>query len=86
LILSLDRFKYLATPAFVITLVTSLLAIPVAIYYGYRLLTLKRQMKEVAPSHSALFASKNVFSFSNVWVWILIACVIVYALLVFLPY
>jgi uncharacterized membrane protein len=37
------------------------------------------------PSDSSLFSSKYVFNFANKWAWLLIACVIVYPLLMFLP-
>lgn len=37
------------------------------------------------PADSALFVSKYGFNFANVWAWVLIACVIAYPLLVFLP-
>ena len=37
------------------------------------------------PSDSTLFVSKYIFNFANIWVWVLIACVIAYPFLVFLP-
>jgi uncharacterized membrane protein len=37
------------------------------------------------PSDAAVFVSKYVFNFANVWAWVFIACVIAYPLLVFLP-
>ena len=37
------------------------------------------------PADPALFVSKYLFNFANKWVWVLIACVISYPLLVFLP-
>lgn len=44
--LSIERFKFLSKPAFVATLIVALLSIPIALYYGYRLLILKRKIKE----------------------------------------
>ena len=105
--LSIERFKFLSKPAFVITFVVALVSIPVALFYGYRLFTLKREIKErfgdvetrkpvdgnrvyggvlyFNPSDSALFVSKYVFNFANIWAWVFIACIIAYPLLVFLP-
>lgn len=37
------------------------------------------------PSDSTLFAGKYVFNFANKWVWVFLACLIAYPLLVFLP-
>ncbi len=37
------------------------------------------------PTDSALFVSKYIFNFGNKWVWVFIACIIAYPLLVFLP-
>ena len=105
--LSIERFRFLSKPAFIITLIVALLSIPVALVYGYRLLVLKREMKErfgetktrqpvderyvygralyFNPTDSALFVSKYIFNFANLWAWVFIACIIAYPLLVFLP-
>jgi uncharacterized membrane protein len=105
--LSIERFKFLSKPAFIITLIVALLSIPVALFYGYRLFIIKRKIKErfgdaktgkpvdasrvygsilyFNPSDSALFVSKYVFNFANIWAWVFIACIIAYPLLVFLP-
>ena len=105
--LSIERFKFLSRPAFVVTFIVALLSITVALYYGYRLFILKREIRErfgetkprkpvdasrvyggvlyFNPSDSALFVSRYVFNFANVWAWVFIACVIAYPLLVFLP-
>jgi uncharacterized membrane protein len=105
--LSIERFKFLSKPAFIITFIVALLSIPVALFYGYRLFILKRGIKErfgdaktqkpvdasrvyggvlyFNPSDSALFVSKYIFNFANVWAWVFIACIIAYPLLVFLP-
>lgn len=37
------------------------------------------------PSDPAIFVSRYVFNFANVWVWVFIASIIAYTLLVFLP-
>lgn len=105
--LSIERFKFLSKPAFIITFIVALLSLPVGIVYGYRLFILKREVKEkfgevetrkpveasrlyggvlyFNPSDSALFVSKYVFNFANIWAWVFIACIIAYPLLVFLP-
>lgn len=105
--LSIERFKFLSKPAFVITFLAALLSLPVGLYYGYRLFILKRKIKErfgnaktqksvdasrvygpalyFNPSDSALFVSRYVFNFANVWAWVFIVCIIAYVLLVFLP-
>jgi len=44
--LSIERFKFLSRPAFIITFIAALLSIPVALFYGYRLLIVKRKIKE----------------------------------------
>ncbi|HEX6731530.1 MAG TPA: DUF1648 domain-containing protein [Pyrinomonadaceae bacterium] len=104
--LSLPRFKFLSRPTFVITAVAALLGVAGALYYGYRLFVVRREMKArfVAkagktvdkqhvygglmyfnPSDSALFVNKYIFNFANKWVWVFIASIIAYPLLVFLP-
>ena len=44
--LSLERLKFLSRPAFAVTFVAALLSIAGALFYGYRLLSVKRKMKE----------------------------------------
>lgn len=44
--LSIGRLKFLSKPAFVITFIVALLSVPAALYYGYRLFTLRREIKE----------------------------------------
>lgn len=44
--LSVERFKFLARPAFAITAIAALLSVVGAIFYGYRFLVLRREMKE----------------------------------------
>jgi uncharacterized membrane protein len=44
--LSLERFKFLSRPAFIITAVAALLSVAGGIFYGYRLLVLRRRLKE----------------------------------------
>lgn len=105
--LSLDRFAYLAQPTFIITAVAALIGVAGALFYLYRLLVVRREMKtrfgseySEAPvdtrrvyagvlyfNHSdpALFVSKYIFNFANKWVWLFIACIVAYPLLVFLP-
>ena len=73
--LSLERFKFLAQPTFVVTAVAALIGVAGALVYLYRLLVVRRGMK----------VRFGDFSFANKWTWIFIACVVTYALLVFLP-
>lgn len=44
--LSLDRFKFLSRPAFAITAIAALLSIAGALFYGYRMLLLRREMRK----------------------------------------
>lgn len=44
--LSIERFNFLARPAFAVPLIAALLSVAGALFYGYRLLALKREMKE----------------------------------------
>ena len=43
--LSLERFRFLSRPAFTVTFVAALLSIAGALFYGYRLLRVKRKIK-----------------------------------------
>jgi hypothetical protein len=44
--LSLERFKFLSRPAFIITAIVAVLGVAGALFYGYRLLVVGREMKE----------------------------------------
>jgi uncharacterized membrane protein len=44
--LSLGRFKYLSRPAFIITAIAAALGVAGALFYGYRLLAVRREMRE----------------------------------------
>jgi len=44
--LSLERFKFLSRPAFAITAIAALLSIAGALFYGYRLLVVRRQLRD----------------------------------------
>lgn len=57
LFLSIERFKFLSRPTFIITLVVALLSIPVALYFGYRLLVLRRKVKENVVTRKPVDAS-----------------------------
>ena len=103
--LSMDRFRYLGRPAFIMSAIGAGLGVVGALVYLYRLLVASRAMKvqnvRVAgpvkaehvyggvlyfnPSDSALFVSKHILNFGNKWVWVLIASIILYPLLVFWP-
>jgi uncharacterized membrane protein len=45
--LSIERFNFLSKPTFAITFFAALLSIPVALFYGYRLLIVRRKIKEI---------------------------------------
>lgn len=105
--LSLERFKSLARPTFIITAAVSLTGGAGALFYLYRLVMVRRDLKGrfgddysqqsvdrrrvyggifyFNPSDPAMFARKYLFNFANKWVWVFIACLISYPLLVFLP-
>jgi len=44
--LSLERFKFLSRPAFIVTAIAALLGVGGALFYGYRLLVVRGEMKE----------------------------------------
>ena len=44
--LSIERFKFLSRPAFVISFIAALLSVAGALFYGYRLLSIRRKIKE----------------------------------------
>jgi len=44
--LSLERFKFLSRPAFIITAIAAVLGVAGALFYAYRLLVVRREMKE----------------------------------------
>ncbi len=44
--LSLEPFKFLSRPAFIITAIAAVLGVAGALFYGYRLLVVRREMKE----------------------------------------
>jgi uncharacterized membrane protein len=99
--LSLDRFRFLARPAFIISAIAAAIGVIGALAYGYRLLALRRQMKRQVEesvdarylygifyfnsSDSALFVSRYIFNFGNKWAWVFIGCVIAYPWLAFWP-
>jgi len=47
--LSLERFKFLSRPTFIITAAAALLGVAGALFYVYRLLVVRREMKEKFP-------------------------------------
>ena len=44
--LSLERFKFLSRPAFIISAIAALLGVGGALFYGYRMLVVRREIKE----------------------------------------
>src|SRR2546425_162482 len=44
--LSLERFKFLSRPAFIISAIAALLGVGGALFYGYRMLVVSREIKE----------------------------------------
>ena len=104
--LTVERFKFLSRPAFALTAAAALLSIAGALFYGYRLLALRRAASKFGgvtirkpvdarrvyggvfyfnPSDSSPFARKYIFNFASKWVWLLVACLVAYPLLVFMP-
>lgn len=78
--LSVNRFNYLARPAFVVSVVATLLGAVGALFYLYRLLGVTREMKK-----EGVALEKPRFKLANIRVWVLIACVAGYLLLAFVP-
>jgi uncharacterized membrane protein len=101
--LSIERFKFLARPTFIVSGIAATLGAAGALVYLYRLLVVRRKLASARiedpvnvehvyggilyfnPSDSALFVSKYLLNFANKWVWVLIASIIAYPLLVFCP-
>jgi len=103
--ISLERFKYLSRSTFIVTAIAAALGVAGALFYGYRLLVVRREMREKLvdvepkdsvdsrrvyggvvyfnPSDSALFVNKYLLNFGNKWVWVLVASIVAYPLLVF---
>jgi len=46
LFLSIERFKFLSRPAFLITFIAALFSVPVAVFYAYRIFVVRRKLKE----------------------------------------
>lgn len=44
--LSIERFKFLSRPAFLITFIAAMFSIPVAVFYAYRIFVVRRKLKE----------------------------------------
>lgn len=94
-------------PIFIVSAIAALVGVAGALFYLYRLIVLKREMKRKVgnakphnptdPRHvhggilyfnrsdSALFSQKYIFNFGNKWVWVFIACILAYPVLVFWP-
>lgn len=113
--MNLERLRFLWTPAWAITWIAAILSIVAAVYYGYRLLMVRREMKAALasadvkapesadiekridkahllggflyynPNDPAPFVDKYAFNFVNKWVYVLLACIVAYPLLVFWP-
>lgn len=110
-----ERMRFLWTPAWAITWLAAILSIIAALYYGFRLLMVKREIKNAGgsvdaetpgstdlqkqvdkakvtggliyfnPDDPAMFVDKYLFNFGNKWVYLLLASIAVYPLLVFFP-
>ncbi|MDT4954029.1 MAG: hypothetical protein QOJ02_2167 [Acidobacteriota bacterium] len=101
------RSHFLRTPARTVTWIAVILAIVGALFYVYRLLVVRREMKKAMgnvsigrrvdrahlygrifyynPDDPAVFVEKYAVNFANKWVYVLVACVAAYPLLVFSP-
>ena len=108
LLMSNERLHFLRTPTRAIPWIAAILSIVGALFYGYRLLVIRRSMKKAVgsvdvarqvdrghlylsifyynPYDPAMFANKYLFNFANKWLYVLIASVVAYPLLVFLPF
>lgn len=78
--LSVAKYNFLARPAFVVSIVATVVGAAGALVYLYRLLVVTRELKK-----QGVVVKKPRLNFANIRIWILIACVIVYASLAFLP-
>ena len=78
--LSVSRYNFLARPAFVVSVIATLIGVVGALVYLYRLLVVTREMKK-----QGVVVEKPRVSFKSIRVWLLIACAIAYLLLAFLP-
>jgi hypothetical protein len=78
--LSVARFNYLARPAFVVSVIATLIGVAGALFYLYRLLGVTREMKK-----QSVAIEKPRLNFANIRIWVLIACVAAYLLLAFVP-
>jgi hypothetical protein len=78
--LSVPRFNSLARPTFVVSIIATLIGVVGALIYLYRLLVVAREMKK-----QGVVVEKRRINLKNIRIWLLIACVIAYLLLVFLP-
>lgn len=85
LFMSDGRLHFLRTPAWAVAWIAAILGVAGALFYCYRLLIIKREMKEaVSKAYAVRRAPKHVFSFDK-RTYALAACLIAYTLLVFWP-
>ena len=104
--ITIQRFRFLETPARLTSWSVALMGIVGAGYYGYRLFKLNRRLREMSgyvpgprqpdssrlhggifyynPADPSWFTDKSLPNFGNKWVYVLIACIIAYPLLVFM--
>ena len=78
--LSISRYNFLARPAFVVSIIATLIGVVGALLYLYRLLVVTREMKQ-----QGVVVEKPRVNFRNFRVWLLVVCAITYLLLVFVP-
>ena len=78
--LGIPRFNFLARPAFVVSIIVTATGVAGALLYLYRLLVVTREMKK-----QGAVVEKPRFTLASLRIWILIACVVAYLLLVFMP-
>ena len=80
LFLGVPRFNFLTRPAFVVSVIATAIGVVGVLIYLYRLLVVARTMKK-----RGVVVEKPRFSFANIRTWILVACVVAYLSLAFLP-
>jgi hypothetical protein len=81
-----ERLHFLRTPARVVTWVAVILGIAGALFYGYRLMIVKREMKEAGgKSKVERRVNRYMFKFADKRTYALAACLVAYPLLVFWP-
>jgi hypothetical protein len=86
LFMSDGRLYFFRTAGRVVTWVAVILAIAGVLFYVYRLVVVKREMREAFGKVDVeRQADKHSFNFTNKWLYAVIACIALYPVLVFWP-